>query len=156
MCCMRLAGNTGCKNDAKNRHLCTITQLWRAESSQLRHVSTIGKRLLNSNLLHTSPQYSELRPTCGWDRFGSLLHPSKFWPVSRLFFVTAVTSVTGGQPNFARCLAVSWAAILYIHIRHMQNSLCVQVLRSFILAYHYIFTLWVVSICLSFFFFFLA
>jgi len=27
MCCTRLAGNTGCKNDAKNRHLGTIAQL---------------------------------------------------------------------------------------------------------------------------------
>jgi len=28
-----------------------------------------------------------------------------------------VTSLTGGQPNFARRLAVSWAATLYIHFR---------------------------------------
>jgi len=34
--------------------------------------------------------------------------------VSRLLaFVTAATSLTGGQPDFARCLAVSWAATLY-------------------------------------------
>jgi len=45
MCCKRLAGNTGCKNDAKkNRHLTTIAQLRWAVSSQLRHVSTIGKK----------------------------------------------------------------------------------------------------------------
>jgi len=30
MCCVRLAGNTGRKNDAKNRHLRTIAQLCRA------------------------------------------------------------------------------------------------------------------------------
>ena len=42
MCCTQLAGNTGRKNDAKNRHLRTIAQLCRAESSQ-RHVSTTGK-----------------------------------------------------------------------------------------------------------------
>jgi len=42
---MRLAGNTG----RKNRHLGTIAQLCRAMSSQLRHVSTIRKNLLNSN-----------------------------------------------------------------------------------------------------------
>jgi len=30
MCCTRLAGNTGRKNDAKNRHLRTIAQLCRA------------------------------------------------------------------------------------------------------------------------------
>jgi len=32
-------------------------------------------------------------------------------------FVTAATLLTGGQPNFARCLAVSWAGTLYIHFR---------------------------------------
>ena len=37
--------------DAKNRHLGTITQLLRALSSQLRHVLTIGKKnLLSSNI----------------------------------------------------------------------------------------------------------
>jgi len=40
-CCTRLAGN-----DAQNRHLRTIVQLCRAVSSQLRHVSTIGKKLV--------------------------------------------------------------------------------------------------------------
>jgi len=44
MCCTRLAENTGCKNDAKIRHLCTITQLCQAISLQLRHTSTIGKK----------------------------------------------------------------------------------------------------------------
>jgi len=32
---------------------------------------------------------------------------------SRPFFVTAPTSLNGGQPHFARCLAVSWAGTLY-------------------------------------------
>jgi len=41
-CCTRLAANTGRKN-TKNRHLSTIAQLCRAISSQLRHISTIGK-----------------------------------------------------------------------------------------------------------------
>jgi len=43
-CCTRLAANWGPKNVAKNRHLGTIEQLCRAISSQLRHVSTIGKK----------------------------------------------------------------------------------------------------------------
>ena len=55
MCCTRLAGNTGRKNDAKNRHLCTIARLCRAISSQLRHVSTIGQNLLSSNISPTCP-----------------------------------------------------------------------------------------------------
>ena len=52
MCCTRLAGNTGRKNDAKNRHLRTIAQLCRAISSQLRHASTIGKKLKQQYLPH--------------------------------------------------------------------------------------------------------
>jgi len=68
-------------------------------------------------LLQMSAQYGERRPTNGWDRFGSLGQPSKFQRVSRLGFVTASTSLTGGQPNFARSLAVSWAGTPYIHFR---------------------------------------
>jgi len=51
MCCTRLAANTGRKKIAKNRHLGTIAQLRRAISSQLWHVSTIGKNMLSSNSL---------------------------------------------------------------------------------------------------------
>ena len=36
--------------DAKNRHLRTIVQRCRAISSKLKHVSTIGKNLLSSNI----------------------------------------------------------------------------------------------------------
>ena len=39
----------------KNRHLGTIAQLCRAISSQLRHVSTIRKKLLSSNMSSTCP-----------------------------------------------------------------------------------------------------
>jgi len=68
-------------------------------------------------LLHTFSQYGERRPTNGCDRFISLGHPSTFQRVSRIGFVTAATSVTGGQPDFARYQAVSWAATLCIHFR---------------------------------------
>jgi len=37
--------------------------------------------------------------------------------VSRLGSVTAATSLNGSQPNFARCLAVSWAGALHVHFR---------------------------------------
>jgi len=46
MCCMWLTGNAGPKKSPKNCHLGTIAQLRRAISSQLRHVSTIGKKLV--------------------------------------------------------------------------------------------------------------
>ena len=55
MCCTRLAGNTGRKNDAKNRHQRTIPQLCLAISSQLWHASKIRKKLLNSNISSTCP-----------------------------------------------------------------------------------------------------
>jgi len=64
-----------------------------------------------------SPQYGELRPTSGWDRSGSLWHPSKFQRVSRLGSVTTATSLNGSQPNFALCLAISWSGTLHIHFR---------------------------------------
>jgi len=54
-CCKRLAGNTGRKNDAKNRHLGTIAQLCPAVSSHVRHVSTIRKNLLSSNMSSIRP-----------------------------------------------------------------------------------------------------
>jgi len=72
-----LAANTGRKKVTKNRYLGTIAQICRAISSQLRHVSTIGKKLIKQQyLLYMSPQYGELRPTSSRDRFVSLGHPS--------------------------------------------------------------------------------
>ena len=59
-----------------------------------------------------SSQYGELRPTSGWDRFVSLW---QFQRVLCLGFITAATSLNGSRPNFARCLAVSWAGTLYLH-----------------------------------------
>ena len=65
-CCTWLAENTGRKKVAKNRHLGTMAQLCRAIFSQIRHVSTIGKKLVKQQyVLHMSPQYGELRPTSG-------------------------------------------------------------------------------------------
>jgi len=56
-CCTWLAENTGRKNVAKNCHLGTIAQPCWAISSQLRHVSTIGKKtLLSSNISPTCLQ----------------------------------------------------------------------------------------------------
>jgi len=102
MCCTQLAENTGRKNDAKTRHLGTIAQLCRAIYSQLRHVPTIGKKLLKRQYLpRMSLQYGELRPTSGWDHFVSLGHPSKFQRLSHLGSVTARYSSSGRQPNFA-------------------------------------------------------
>ena len=80
-------------------------------------------------------RYDELRLTNGWDRLGSLGYPSNFQRVSRLGFVTTLTLLNGRQPNFARCLAVSWTGTLCIHywglfplteFCQVQNWLCVK------------------------------
>jgi len=78
---MQLAGNTGRKNDIKNRHLRTIAQLCPAESLQLRHVSTIGKNLLSSTISSTSPHnmanFGSLMAEIGsvvWGTSAALLH----------------------------------------------------------------------------------
>jgi len=80
----------------KNRHLLTIAQLCRAISSQLRHVSTIGKKLLSSNM---SSACSHNMLNVGPLAAGSLRHPCKFQRVSRLCSVTARHSSSGRQPN---------------------------------------------------------
>jgi len=60
---MRTASGSLEIQDAKIRHLGTITQLCWAISSQLRQVSTIRKKILKQQYLpHVSPQYGELGP----------------------------------------------------------------------------------------------
>jgi len=55
-CCARLAENTARKKWRKSRHLGTIAQHCRAISSQRRHISTIGKKVVKQQyLLHMSP-----------------------------------------------------------------------------------------------------
>ena len=67
-CCMWLPENTGCKNSPSGHYLTTLSGYI---------LATIGKKLVKQQyLLHMSPQYGELRPTSGWDRSGSLGHPS--------------------------------------------------------------------------------
>ena len=88
------------------------------------------KNLLNSNISSTCPHnvvdVGLLAAEIG----------SGVWWVSRLGSVTASTSHNGGQPNFARCLAVSWAGNYTFSLEgscpltefcQVQNPLCVQV-----------------------------
>jgi len=105
------------------------TQKWRQKSPSAHHRTTLSrcifatkacisnwkKNLLNTNMSSSCPHTSELRPINGWDLLARLGHPSKFQRVSHLAFVTAVMTLTGGQPNFARCLP-SPALLHYIYI----------------------------------------
>jgi len=104
MYCTWLAGNAGPNKSPKIRHLGTTAQICRTISSQLRHISTIGKKHVKQQyLLHMSSQYGELRPTNGWDLLANLGHPhsQQISTVSRLGSVTARHSSSGRQPNFA-------------------------------------------------------
>ena len=87
-CCARLAGNTGRKKVAKYRHLGTIAQLCLAIYSQLRHISTIGKNVLSSNMSSTCSRdmvnFGLLAAEIV-DQFGV---PCKFQLVSRLGSIT--------------------------------------------------------------------
>jgi len=118
MCCKRLAGNTGRKNDAKHGHLRTIAQLCRATSSQLRHVSTIGKKKLlkQQYLPHMSLQYGELRPSSGSDRFVSLGQL-----LSRLGNVTARHSSAALNRGRNWYSAVRPSRLALAHISSLEN-----------------------------------
>jgi len=122
----------------KNRHLGTIAQLWPAVSSQLRHVSTIGKKLVKQQYLpHMSPQYGKLRPTNSWDWFGCLRHPSNF----NGFRILPSLLQRHHSPEANQTLLNVWPSPVLVHyicifggFRLSQNSLYVQVLCSPILA----------------------
>ena len=63
------------QNNAKNRHLRTIAQFCRAMSSQLRHLSTIGKNVVNSNMsstcLHNMANFGPLTAEICWQVWGT-------------------------------------------------------------------------------------
>jgi len=78
--------------DAKNRQkfaMGTVAQICLAISSQLRHVSTIGKNFLDGNISSTCPHNMvNFGPLAA--EIGSVVwHRSKFQRVSRLGFLTA-------------------------------------------------------------------
>ena len=145
MCCTLLAEKYRTRKLRKNRHLRTIAQGCQSISSQLRHVLTIGKKILKQQyLLHMSSQYGDPRPTNGWDRFGSLGHPTNFngfrvlasllhqhrstevnqtlhgvWPSSGLVHYIYIS---GSKSSGGSCpLTEFW---------QVQNSLCIQILHS--------------------------
>jgi len=117
MCCKWLAAKyrtQKLRQKSSSAHHRTTLSGYRP--SQLRHVSTIEKNLLNGNISSICPHYmvnfGPLTAEICWRVWST---PSKFQRVLRLGFVTAPTSLNRGQPNFAGCLAVSWAGKLYIH-----------------------------------------
>ena len=95
MCCMRLAGNTG----RKNRHFGTIAQLCRAISSEQRHVSTIGKNLLNDNTSstchdHNMVKFGLLMTEICWRVWGTPANFDRFRVLAALLHGTLVVGVS--------------------------------------------------------------
>jgi len=97
MCFMRLAANTRRKNYAKSRHLRTIAQICRAISSQLRHVSTIGKKLLNDNVssicLHNMVNVGPLTAEICWRVWGTPANFNRFHVLASLLHRRRSTEV---------------------------------------------------------------
>jgi len=119
MYCMRLAGNAGRKISPKNRRLGTITQLCWAISSQVRHISTIGKNLLNSNI---SPRVLTIWCTflatsahhCLWcassRKYNHHIWRGKLPPTCGLYTVTLhlCTATTNNEGDAAWQLLMTW------------------------------------------------
>jgi len=103
----------------------------RAVSSQVKHISTIGKKLLNSNTsstcTHNMENFGPLAAETGSRVVGN---PSKFQQLSRLAFVSAASycsDVVHRRPTFGGFCSLT-------EFCQVQTSLCAQVLSSPILA----------------------
>jgi len=96
MCCTRLAGNTGRKKSPFWHHRTTC----RAMSSELRHVSTIGKNLLNSNTSSTRPdnmvkvKFGPLTAEICWRVRGTPVNFNGFRVLAALLHGTLVVGVS--------------------------------------------------------------
>ena len=96
---MQLAGNAGPKKLQKICHLGTIAQLYRAISSQLRYVSTIGKTVVKQQYLPHKFHMVNFGPVTAKIRSGVWGTPPNF---NRFRVLAALLHGTSGrQPNFA-------------------------------------------------------
>ena len=145
MRCTGLAANTGRKNDAKNRHLRTIAQLCQVVSSQLRHVLTIGKNLLSSNISsicpHNMVNFGPLAAKIDWRVWGTPANFNGFRFLASL--LQRRRSTEANQTLHDVWLSPGLVGYLYIfggccpvtEFCQVQNSLCVlQVLHFPVLA----------------------
>ena len=98
MCRTRLAGNAGPKKSPKIRHLGTIAQICWAVSSQRRHTSTIGKKLVKQQCLPTYPHnmvnFGPLAAQICWRVWGIPAHFNGFRVLAALLHGTLVVGVT--------------------------------------------------------------
>jgi len=141
MCCTRLSGNTGRKNLPSGHHRTTVSGCIFAITTK----ACIDKRkkiVQQQYLLHMTLQYGEHRPTRGWHRSG-LGTPANF----NGFCVLAVLLQRCRSPEANQTLLDVWPSLGVVHYIYIfggscplmefcqvQNSLCIHVLHSSILA----------------------
>ena len=140
MCCTRLAGNTGCKNDAKNRHLRTIAQLCRAVSSQHLCIDNRKKASKQQYVLHMSSQYGELPAEIGSGVWGTSTNFNGFRVLASLLHrrrspkANQTLHDVWPSPGLLHYMYIFGSSCPLTEFYQVQNALCVQVLRSPILA----------------------
>ena len=95
------------------------------------HIDNRKKKLVKQQyLVHMSPQYGELRPTSGWDRFGSLTNFNGFCVLAALLHGTVVV-------GFSQTLRRSTEGATYIqqgshHVGHWPTFLVVSSLNDYV------------------------
>jgi len=128
----------------KNRHLGTTAQLCRAVSSQLRHVSTIGKKLV-SNISSTCPHnivsFGALAAEIDWRVWGTPANFKGFRVLASLLQQRRSTEANQTlhdvwpSPGLVDYLYIFGGCCPVTEFCQVQNSLCVlQVLHSPILS----------------------
>ena len=134
-----LSANLGCRSETccQKFAICATTQkLSGYVFATKARIDNRKKNLLHSNISPACTAHQQLRLVC---QFGAFQQIST---VSCLGFVTAATSLNSSQPNFARCLAVSWAGTLCVHFRGLlprygilprtKFTLCASLVLSYI------------------------
>jgi len=138
--------------DAKNRHLGTIAQLCQAISLQLRHVSTIRKKLLNSNVSPTCPNNMVNFGPVAAEIFslvwGTPANFNRFRVLAALLHGTLVVGVS--QTLWRWTEGATYIRKGGHHVGHWPTFLVLIMAAVWNRAGHYIFALWFLSF--SFFF----
>jgi len=128
------------KNSLSGHHRATLSGLF----SQLRHLLTIGKKVLNSNISFTCPHNMAnvglLTAEICWRVWGTPANFKGFCVLASLLQRCRSTEVNQTlhdvwpSPGLAHDIYIFRGSCPVTEFCHVQNSLCVQLLRSPILA----------------------
>jgi len=125
MCCARSLKI----QDAKSRHFGTIAQLCRAVSSQLRHVSTIGKNTLNSNTSsmcpHTMVNFGLRAAEICWRVWGTPANFNGFRVLAALLHGTVAMGISQTSQRWTAPPIFGRAAIT-LGIGPNSSSICIR------------------------------